>query len=147
MPKRDSRDVIGGLSIIGIGLFAVVYAQQYEVGSLSRMGPGFFPIALGVMLIILGVIVFVPAFFSPGTTITVEWKNLFWVITSIILFAVLLKTLGLVLTTVLSVITASMPAKLGWRERLTLSACIALITYLIFSFALGMVLPTWPWSY
>ncbi len=134
--------------MICMGLFAFFHAQRYELGELQRMGPGYFPVALGALLAILGLFIMIPAFFRPGTSIKVEWKSLIWVTLGIIAFAFLLDKLGLVITSALMIIMTSMPA-LGtnWKERLILAGIVALITYLIFSFGLGMVIPVWPWSY
>ena len=41
---------------MAVGIIAVVGASQYPIGTLARMGPGFFPLCLGVMLIVVGLI-------------------------------------------------------------------------------------------
>ena len=147
MKNRDTRDLIGGIALIAIGVFAALHARQYELGELQRMGPGYFPTALGIILAVLGVLVAVPALFREGTSIKIEWKSLLWVMVSILVFAVLLNHLGMIFTSVLAVIASSMASDIKWKARLILSGCIAAITYLIFSFGLGMVIPVWPWSY
>lgn len=147
MTSRDIRDILGGLFLICLGLFAAFYAQRYELGSLQRMGPGYFPVALGVILAILGVFVLVPALFRQGTKIHIQWKSLIWVIASLVVFAALLDVLGLIITSVLTVIAGSMASDLTWKPKLILAACVALITYVIFSFGLGMLMPVWPWSH
>ena len=147
MKNRDTRDLIGGIALIAIGVFAALHARQYELGELQRMGPGYFPTALGILLAVLGVLVAVPALFREGTSIKIEWKSLLWVMVSILVFAVLLNHLGMIFTSVLAVIASSMASDIKWKARLILSGCIAAITYLIFSFGLGMVIPVWPWSY
>ncbi len=147
MTKRDYRDIVGGLALIVIGLFAAVHAQRYEMGELQRMGPGYFPISLGVLLAILGVFVLVPALFREGTSVKIEWKSMLWVLLGILSFAFTLNPLGLVFATAISVVLFTLASDLIWRTRIILGGCVALITYLIFSFGLGMVLPVWPWSY
>lgn len=147
MHKRDTRDIIGGLGLAAIGLFAVIYGQRYEFGDLNRMGPGYFPVALGALLAVLGVLIALPAFFRRGEPITVAWKTFALVMASIVAFAFTLKLLGVVLSTALAVIVASMADNGStWKGRLMTAAGIALITWLVFKFGLGMVLPTWPWS-
>ncbi len=147
MKSKDTRDIIGGFALVAIGLFAAVYAQRYDIGELQEMGPGYFPVALGILLMILGLFVAIPAFFREGTSINIEWKSLIWVLVSIAIFALALTKLGLIVATILSVIAASIPSKSSWKTRLILSVCIALLTYVVFLFGLGMVLPVWPWSY
>ncbi len=147
MKNRDSRDLMGGIALIAIGVFAAMHARQYELGELQRMGPGYFPTVLGIILAILGVLVAVPALFREGTSIKIEWKSLAWVMVNILVFALLLNHLGMIFTSFLAVIASSMASDIKWKARLILSGCIAFITYLIFSFGLGMVIPVWPWSY
>jgi uncharacterized protein YacL len=146
MIKKDLRDLLGGLLMIAIGAFAVIYAQRYDMGQLRMMGPGYFPVALGALLIILGVFIAVPAWFRSGTSIEIQWKSLFWVTASMMLFAALLHVLGLILATMICVITSSMASTLPWRTKFILAASVALLTYLIFSLGLGMLFPLWPWS-
>jgi hypothetical protein len=147
MKNKDFRDLFGGLLMMAIGIFAALYAQRYEMGQLQRMGPGYFPVVLGALLAVLGFFIALPAFFREGTSIKVQWKSLFWVSLSILLFALLLSTLGLIFTTMISVITSSMASTFTWPKKVLLSAGVALVTYLIFSFGLGMLIPIWPWSY
>jgi len=146
MIKKDLRDLIGGLLMIAIGTFAVIYAQRYDMGQLRMMGPGYFPVVLGALLVILGVFIAVPAWFRSGTSIDIQWKSLFWVTASLVLFAGLLKVLGLILATVICVVTSSLASTLPWRTKFVLAFSVALLTYLIFSFGLGMRFPLWPWS-
>ena len=39
----SNKDYYGGALMMLIGLAAVIQGRQYPVGTLSRMGPGFFP--------------------------------------------------------------------------------------------------------
>ena len=148
MTNKDYRDILGGLLMVVFGVFAAVYAQRYELGTLQRMGPGYFPIVLGWLLAILGVFIMIPGFLKQGTRIKVDWGPLLWVTLSIVIFGVALNTLGLIITAFLMVVVSSVPGlDMNWTRRLVSAACVSFITYVIFSFLLGMVIPVWPWSY
>lgn len=148
MTNKDYRDILGGLLMVVFGVFAAVYAQRYELGTMQRMGPGYFPIVLGWLLAILGVFIMIPGFLKQGTRIKVDWGPLLWVTLSIVIFGVALNTLGLIITAFLMVVVSSMPGlDMNWTRRLVSAACVSFITYFIFSFLLGMVIPVWPWSY
>ncbi|MDO9481216.1 MAG: tripartite tricarboxylate transporter TctB family protein [Hydrogenophaga sp.] len=147
MKHKDMQDVLGGLGLAALGVFAAVYAQRYEFGDLNRMGAGFFPVSLGILLAVLGVMIAVPAFFRSGPAIELKWKTFALVMASVVAFALTLKVLGLVLATVLAVVVATLADnETRWKSRLMIAAGVALITYLVFGLGLGMVLPTWPWS-
>lgn len=147
MSHKDTHDIVGGLALTALGAFAAYYGQQYEFGSLNRMGPGYFPVALGLIVAVLGLIIAVPAFFRRGEPIHVEWKTLALVLGSIVLFALTLKTLGLILATMVAAIISSLADReTRWKGRLIIAVGVAAMTYLIFSVGLGMILPVWPWS-
>ena len=147
MKHKDMQDVLGGLALAALGTFAAVYAQRYEFGDLNRMGAGFFPVTLGALLAVLGLMIAVPAFFPSGPAINVQWKTFALVMASIVAFALTLKVLGLILATMLTVVLASLADnETRWKGRLMVAAGVALITYLVFGLGLSMVLPIWPWS-
>lgn len=56
-PPRFKTDYYGGALMTFIGLMAVYAGIGYRVGSLNHMGPGFFPVALGVLLAVTGVLI------------------------------------------------------------------------------------------
>lgn len=147
MKDKDTADIVGGLALTALGLLAAIYAQRYELGDLGHMGPGYFPVVLGFILAILGLLVALPALFRGGQRVHGEWKSLALVVGSIVLFALTLDVLGLVLATVLSVLVSSLADKqITWQGRGALCLSLAALTYLVFGVALGMSLPVWPWS-
>jgi hypothetical protein len=147
MKSKDTRDIIGGFTLVAIGLFAAFYAQRYDLGELQEMGPGYFPTALGVLLAVLGLFIAIPAFFREGTAINIEWKSLIWVLISLAVFAIALTKAGLIVATILSVLAAAVPSKSSWKTRVILALSLSVIIYLVFLFGLGMILPVWPWSH
>ena len=63
----DSKDFWSGVMLIAIGAAAVVIGRDYPFGTALRMGAGFFPLVLGAVLVLFGVLMqhagFVPALF------------------------------------------------------------------------------------
>lgn len=147
MKHRDTRDIVAGLTLVATGLFAALYAQRYSFGDLSRMGPGFFPVVLGIVLAILGVLIALPAMLRQGEPIHVEWKTAALVLLSIVVFALTLPILGLLLATMLPVLVSSLADRqITWKGRFVLAVCVAVIVYLVFGYGLGMTLPIFPWD-
>ncbi|WP_101049785.1 tripartite tricarboxylate transporter TctB family protein [Macromonas nakdongensis] len=148
MAQADTRDLIGGLAMVAIGLFAAVYAHRhYPLGELQRMGPGFFPVVLGALLALLGLLIALPALLRRRAPLRIEWKTGLLVTGSVAVFGLLLPSLGLVLTTVASVLVALLAERaMPWPRRLAVALGIAAFTWLVFGLALKMVLPAWPWS-
>jgi hypothetical protein len=52
--KRYGKDLYGGALVFLFGIGAILAGVGYHVGSLSRMGPGFFPVAVGAILVLVG---------------------------------------------------------------------------------------------
>lgn len=148
MTQKDTRDIVGGVAMTALGAFAAWHAYgNYELGELNRMGPGYFPIALGLLLAFLGLIIAIPAMMREGEGIEVSWKTFALVTVSIGVFALLLKTLGLVVATIGAVILSSLADnEISWRARILTAVSIAFITWLVFAYGLSMILPVWPWS-
>ena len=152
MLNKDLQDLIGGLAMLAIGAFAAIYAyQNLEIGELSRMGPGFFPLVLGAALAVLGLLIALPAFFRPNAgPLGIDFKALFFVTVALLLFAFLLRPLGILITSVLMVMVSTLPLSLAtasWKTRIFTALGVAVVTWVVFILGLGMNLPTWPWSH
>lgn len=52
---RNNKRFLSGLMFLGIGAGAVYIAQEYPMGTALRMGPGYFPIALGSIIALFGI--------------------------------------------------------------------------------------------
>src|SRR5215472_3307569 len=50
----DNKDFWAGLMLIAIGATAMAIARDYPFGTALRMGPGYFPMVLGALLILFG---------------------------------------------------------------------------------------------
>lgn len=143
---RDIHDLIGGLLMTAVGVFFAIYGTRYSFGTAARMGPGYFPVVLGWILSVLGLLIALPAWWRRGTKITVQWSNLIWCTASLLAFAFTLHLLGVVLSSFLAALLSLVPSAMPLRTRLTVCAVVAGLTTIIFPVALQMILPIWPWS-
>lgn len=144
MSTRDYRDVLGGLAMVVIGLFFAVYGWRYEVGTLFRMGPGFFPVVLGFVLAGLGLIIAIPGWLRSGTAPVIQWRTLLLVTGGTLLFAVLLRSVGVVISTFITVYIFTLADReISWWGRFAVAVAVTLIVVLIFVVGLNMRLPLW----
>jgi len=142
----DYGDFIGGILLVAAGVFTAVYAQRYALGSLRNMGPGFFPTMLGLGLAFLGSIIVLSALRRPGPWPTVKLRELGLVLLGIVCFALLLRSAGLVVATLITVVVCSLADReTGWRSRCLIAVSIAGLTVLIFRYGLGVNVPLWWW--
>ncbi len=144
--QRDWPEALGGLILMIIGIGAAIWAwQHYDIGTLRRMGPGFFPVAIGLALTGFGLIIALPALWRPGEGVPPDITSLVLVLAAILFFGLALPRLGLVGTSFVSVLIATLPAqRKGWLWRVVLALSITAMTVLVFHVGLRMTLPLWP---
>jgi hypothetical protein len=143
MPRIDPVEILSGLLMIGLGAFFFIGAADYPMGTVSRMGPGYVPRALGGISMGLGLLICVGSVRMSGALPRVSWRAVAAIAASITLFAVLIERAGLVP----AVFLASAVAMLGnvdatWRQILITSASIAAICFVLFILLLGLPIPT-----
>ena len=144
--QRDWPEALGGLILAIIGIGAAIWAwQHYDMGTLRRMGPGFFPVAIGLALTGFGLIIALPAMWRSGEGAPLDITSLVLILTAILAFGLALPRMGLVGSSFVAVLIATLPAqRKGWLWRGLLALSITAITVLVFHLGLRMTLPLWP---
>ncbi|RDI23451.1 tripartite tricarboxylate transporter TctB family protein [Pseudacidovorax intermedius] len=145
MKHRDTHDLIGGIALTVVGVFFGLYASRYTMGTAARMGPGYFPIVLGWLLAVLGLLVALPAWWRQGNPIRVQWRNLATATACLVLFAALLQAAGVLVAAFAASMVALVPARTSVRQKLVISAAVSALTVGIFVFGLQMNVRTFPW--
>ena len=149
MASRDYGDIAGGGALVAAGTFIAGYAMStMNLGSLARMGPGMFPAALGVILVALGLLIALPAFFRSGEVPEVDLRTMLAVSGAMLAFALLVAPFGLVPAIAALVAVASLAdGKLRLVGVLAVAAGLSLASVLIFRVGLGLQLQpfAWPW--
>jgi hypothetical protein len=145
MKIRSAQDFWAGIMFVAIGLAALVLAQNYPVGTASRMGSGYFPLMLGAGIVTVGVILAGCGISYDGPPIErVSWRANFFIIASIATFGFLIEIAGLVLTVIITVFLSSLAhEKVRWREVAILSACLAALAIGLFKYVLAQPLSVW----
>lgn len=146
MRHIDAREFISGAALVAIGLFVALYASShYEIGVPARMGPGFFPTALGWIVGALGVLVIASSFRRAIHALTpppFAVRPFLAVVIAVAAFAALIERIGLMPTALILAVIASFAGrnfKLG--KAVLLGACLAVLSWLIFTVGLNMTLP------
>ena len=154
---KSQKDFFSGLMFIVIGVAFAWGATTYNVGVGARMGPGYFPLMLGVVLALIGAVVLF-------TSLVVEveggdkigrwaWRPLLFIIGSNLLFGILLAGLpsiklpgmGLIAAIYGLVIVSSMAdGHFHIRDVLILSTVLAVGSYIAFILILKLQIPVWP---
>lgn len=157
MALASQKDFVSGLMFTTVGGAFAWGATNYTVGDAARMGPGYFPLMLGILLVLLGVLVTANAFKGnqPGGDRigAIAWRPLCFVIAANVAFGALLvglpsigfPAMGLIVATYALVIIASMAQK-GFRLKATLilATLLAAGSYGAFVKLLNLQFPVWP---
>lgn len=144
-----NRDVLSGLLFVLIGVFVAIKAYvQYPVGAVGRMGPGYFPLILGVALAFIGVAVIALSFKLTGLEIKANFRlrSVLSVLLGVLLFSQTVERLGLIpaaLGLCLVAAAAEKPYQLG--RTLLLGLFLGVLTWLIFVLGLEMNLSAFAW--
>lgn len=142
--KSFSIDPVNGLCgalLAFIGLFFLVQALNLEIGTAFRMGPGYFPLVLSIILIGLGLVVFVSALriHEGGTFGPVAWRGMIFILAAPILFGILVRGLGFVPAIFVTSLVASFAsARMKPHYAVLIAAVLTLFTTLVFVRALGL---------
>jgi len=154
----SQKDFVSGLMFMAVGGAFAWGAVNYEIGNAARMGPGYFPFMLGLILVLLGVLVTFNAFKSgpPGGDKigALAWRPLVFILGANLLFGALLvgipafglPAFGLIVAIFGLVIMAGYAregAKL--KESVILAAILAAGSYLAFVKLLNLQFPVLPW--
>jgi hypothetical protein len=144
------RDIIGGLVVVTIGTGFLMFGRELEMGTSLRMGPGYFPTILSVVMIALGAVIAIQGLrgtLQENSFGSIPWRGLALIIGAPLVFGATLHGLGLapaVLMVVLGTAWASRYASL--RGSLPLSLGLAAFCAFLFIRLLGLPLPlTGPW--
>jgi len=138
-PDRNWREIIAGLVWAAIGLAAVVIARGYDFGTIIRMGPGFVPTMLGLLLILFGLVAAWQGRVLPRMPLDIRLRPFGYIIGGIVVWVVLVDRAGFVPSTVaLILISARAEREITWTESALLAAGMTLVGYLIFIRGIGI---------
>jgi len=145
---RNTKDFYAGLVFIFFGISAMVFAANYLIGTSAKMGPGYFPFVLGGVLTVLGLAISLRSI-SRGEGArkarSFRAKPMVLVLSSVVLFGLLLRPLGLLFSTVMLIIVSSMASDEFKRKEAILNAFVLLaIVLIIFVYFLKFQIPVWP---
>jgi len=155
---KSQRDFFSGLMFLAVGLAFAWGATSYSIGEAARMGPGYFPLMLGIVLAALGGFIIFESLVvetEDGEKIGAwAWRPLGFVIAANLAFGVMigglpsigLPPMGMVVgIIVLTFVAAFAGDKFKSKEVAVLSIVLAIGSYLAFIVLLKLQFPVWPW--
>lgn len=157
MKIKSQKDFLSGLMFLVVGGIFAWGATSYSIGTGARMGPGYFPLLLGVLLAVLGAIILLGALIietPDGDKVpAIAWKPLGYILGSNLMFGILLGGLpsiglpsfGLIAAIFALIIIASKAGdEFHWKSVILLSVVLSIGSYLAFIALLKLQMPVWP---
>jgi hypothetical protein len=157
MNIKSQKDFFSGLMFMSVGVAFAWGASGYTIGNGARMGPGYFPLVLGVLLALLGAVITFKALVVEtvdGDKVgSFAWKPLFFIITANLVFgacigglpSIGMPPLGLVVGIYLLAFIASHAGEeFNLKAVLVLATILAIMSYLAFIVLLKLQFPVWP---
>ncbi len=150
MALQASRKDLGAAALfVAIGAYFVLEAMHYDLGTPLRMGPGFMPVLLGSVLVLLGLAVAVVGLRGPDREQSqpFPWRGIVFILGSIVFFGVTLRGLGFVPTVIITAFATALSSRdNNWLAALTIAVALTVLCTLIFVVGLGLIVPWFgPW--
>jgi len=145
---RHPKDFVAGLIFLAFGIAAIALSSGYPLGTAARMGPGYFPRILGILLVVLGAALTLRALRLHGSPIpSWKWRPTLVVITSVVLFGLVVTHAGLVFSTIgLILLSSAASTEFRPKEALISGVLLAALAVGVFVIGLKLQLPIWPWT-
>lgn len=157
MKIKSQKDFFSGLMFLAVGIAFAWGATTYNVGDGARMGPGYFPLMLGIVMAVLGAVVTFKALVvetEGGDKIgSWAWKPLVFIIGANLAFGVLLgglpsigvPAMGLIIAIyALTILSSLAGERFKLRDVLILATILSVGSYLAFIVLLKLQIQVWP---
>ena len=149
---RHKRDFYAGGLMVLIGLVMALKGPGYRLGTLMHMGPGFMPTALGVILVLLGLVIAAAAIATPdGVDERIlpehpEWLGWGCILAGPLLFIICGSYGGLVPATFACVFVSALGDRTStWIGALGLATVVTTFGVTLFSYVLKVPMPILEW--
>jgi putative tricarboxylic transport membrane protein len=146
MRIRAPKDFWSGLMFCGFAVVGILAARGYSLGAAGKMGPGYFPLLLGGVLALLGVVLIARSIVLDGEPLPrFHVLPLAVIAVAVCLFGALIEPFGLVVAlAVLAMLSAWAGPQFRWLEAAALTAVLIVFSIGVFVYALGLSLSVWP---
>jgi hypothetical protein len=139
----DNKDFWTGIMLVGTGAAAIFIARDYPFGSALRMGPGYFPIVLGAIIVVFGIYLLVKGLRSSDKIEGgVSVRALIVLPITLALFGFLMDRAGFVpALAVLIFCSAAAGSEFRFVEVLLFTIFMTALSVVIFIWGLGLPYP------
>jgi putative tricarboxylic transport membrane protein len=140
---RNPKDFWSGLAFVGAGAAFLYLGQDYALGTARRMGPGYFPMVLAVLLVLVGLVVTARGLMRDGERVgSFAVLPMVLVIGGTVAFGLLVRSAGLLAASIVLVgVSAFASPAFRWKQAVLLALGLAVFCILVFTRGLGLPIP------
>jgi Tripartite tricarboxylate transporter TctB family len=148
MKLKNPKDFWSGVMFMSIGLaFAIIVKVfEYPMGTGARMGPGYFPFVLGIVMTLLGIAIIIESMATTGGPVAkFAWRPLAFILGAVVIFGLIVKFAGMAVSIVILVAVSAFGGhEFKLKEVLIAGVCLAIFSVLVFVYGLKLPFPIWP---
>jgi hypothetical protein len=142
MSIRNPRDFWAGVIYLALAAVVLWVGRNYSLGSSARMGPGYFPVALGAILALFGVVSVGRSLLRPGEAIApFAFRPLVLVLGSVALFGLLLDRAGVLIALPCLIVVSALASRHSRINVTSVSALVGLVAFCVIVFVKGLGVP------
>jgi hypothetical protein len=142
MRIRNPRDFWAGAIYLALAIAVIWIGRSYPQGTSERMGPGYFPLALGSILALFGAVSVGRSFIRPGQAIAAfAWRPVVLVLGATVLFALLLDRVGVLIALPCLIVVGALASRNSRLNVTSVAALVGLVAFCVLVFVKGLGVP------
>jgi hypothetical protein len=139
---RNPRDFSAGAIYLALAIAVLWLGRDYQQGSSARMGPGYFPSALGMILGVFGLVSIGRSFVRPGEPIeAIAWRPLALILGAVVLFGFLLPRAGVIAALIALIVVAALASRHSRLNITSVAALAGVVAFCVIVFVKGLGVP------
>jgi len=143
--KINRKDLGAGILFVAVGsLYGGIALETLPMNSAREMGPGYMPVILSSIVVLIGLAVVVRSFFIAQETPfgKVAWRPVVMLSLAAIVFATFLDQLGLFPAVLATAFIACLSSsQIGYRQAILIAVGLAAFCTLVFGYGVGLPIP------
>jgi hypothetical protein len=146
---NGQKNVVAGLIYLVFGITIFFWSLKWTQGTATRMGPGYFPHLVGIVLCLFGIAAIAQGVLTrkPDPLPAMKLEPLLLILASVLAFGLLIERAGMIVATLACVFLACLRrALVKPLEVFIIFAALAAFNYFVFYRAFGMNMRIYPWG-
>jgi hypothetical protein len=142
---KSPQDLGAGVLFLLFGCAGLVLGRELDFGTARSMGPGYFPMLISGLIILIGLVVTARSFSIEGPAIErLQFRPIVVLLVSLAIFSLLIREVGVVITSIVMMVAAAYARpKVAIVETLIFAVCVAAFVALVFVYGLNQPMPLW----